>query len=323
MKYPNLPINNFDDVRPIFIGGCPRSGTTMLGSILGSASGCIVTPESHFKQTIPAALNVAWNRGIGRDDFYSALNRNFRFKIWGISIPEENQPGLLKPIDYRRAILSLVNAYAGAENKKNWRYWIDHTPQNIQDPLMLLTIFPNAKFIHLVRDPRAVAASILPLDWGPDTAEEAAFFWARKLSYGLVSENVYPDKFFRVYYEDILTSPGLTVKKVCEYCGIKYDESILSGNGFKIPDYTKKQHMLVGSNPDPHRLNAWQKSLDIWQIADIEKTIGDLMELMNYRKFLTGKLPKRPMMKRFAKRFRPVISYLKKKRFHYRKNFYA
>jgi Sulfotransferase family len=47
-----------DMLQPIFIGGCPRSGTTMLGSMIGSMSSCIVTPESIFKQSYE--IPVAW-----------------------------------------------------------------------------------------------------------------------------------------------------------------------------------------------------------------------------------------------------------------------
>jgi len=308
---------------PIFIGGCPRSGTTMLGSILGSSCGCVVTPESHFKQTIPEALGVDWNVGVNRNDFFLALKDNFRFNLWNTHVPKETVPDILMPVDYRRAILSLVNEYANAEGKKDWHFWIDHTPQNIQDPLMLLTIFPEAKFIHIVRDPRAIAASVLPLDWGPDSAEQAALFWAQKLSYGQALESLYPDKCIRIYYEDIVTSPQKTIEKVCGFCGIVFENNMLTGGGFRIPTYTKKQHKLVGSRPDPDRLNAWRKTLDIWQIARIEKIIGDLMELMGYKKFMAGKLPERPLTKRFAQKLMPFISYLKKKKFHYRKIFYA
>lgn len=311
----------FDSVKTVFIGGCPRSGTTMLGSMLGASSNCVVTPESDFKQTIPAMSGVEWNRGISRDDFMSALNKSFRFKIWDIPVPELNLPIMLKPLDYRRALLSIVNGYANADGKKDWLFWIDHTPQNIQDPLMLMTIFPEAKFIHIVRDPRAVAASILPLDWGPDTARQAAVFWAQMLSYGQALECVYADKCFRVYYEDIVISPEKTIRKVCEFCGIEFEDTMLSGGGFRLPAYTKKQHKLVGSRPDQSRLDAWQKTLDIWQIAQIEDVIGDLMELMGYKKFSVGKLPRRPLIKRFVQKVMPFVTYLKRMRYYCRRTF--
>lgn len=314
--------DHFNHVKTIFIGGCPRSGTTMLGSILGSAAGCIATPESQFKQTIPVALNARWQDGMKKKEFYAALQKNFRFKLWEITVPEIDLPDVLNSDDYRKALLSLVDCYARKGNKKNWQCWIDHTPLNIQRPLILMKTFSEAKFIHVVRDPRAVAASILPLDWGPHSAMDAAHFWAQRISFGQALESAHPDKCMRVYYEDILTSHGETIKQVCDFCGIEFEENMLKGRDLRIPNYTKKQHQLVGSMPDPSRLNAWQDVLDIWQIAVIEEIVGDLMELMGYKKYFSDNLPHRSFPRKIVQKFKTIYPYLNKK-IHFRKRFYG
>lgn len=312
--------DHYSQVKTVFIGGCPRSGTTMLGSILGSANGCIATPESQFKQTIPVSLNGRWEEGMRKKEFYAALKKNFRFKLWGIAVPETSLPDVLSVDDYRKALVSLVDAYARKENKNQWQCWIDHTPLNIQKPLILLKTFPEAKFIHLVRDPRAVAASILPLDWGPHSALDAAHFWAQRISFGQALESAHPDKCIRVYYEDILTSPEKTIRRVCDFCGIEFEENMLQGRDFRIPDYTKKQHRLVGSIPDAHRLNAWQGVLDIWQVAVIEVIVGDLMELMGYKKYFSDNVPHRSFPRKIAQKLKTIYPYLNKK-IHFRKRF--
>lgn len=295
----------------------------MLGSILGGGSGCIVTPESHFKQTIPLSLSTQWTKGISRDEVIRALKRNFRFKIWGAPLPSyETFPDVLMPHEYGDFIISLVNEYANFQGIESWATWIDHTPQNIQHPLMLKQIFANAKFIHLVRDPRAITASILPLDWGPDTAEEAALFWAQKLSYGLALEQQFPAQCLRVYYEDIVRSPEETIRKVCEHCDIAFAPDMLDGSAFVVPDYTRGQHQLVGSRPDAAKLDSWKYKLDGWQVAAIEKSVGDLMQLMGYELTYPVRLGTQSWRKRFAKRFAPLISYFKKRRFQKNKRRY-
>lgn len=313
--------NNFDHIKTVFIGGCPRSGTTMLGSILGSAPHCIVTPESQFKQTLPVALGVDWNDGIGRQRFLSSLKKNFRFKLWNINVRDTDWPDVLKPDDYRRALLSLVDGYADAEEKKGWNTWIDHTPLNIQNPLILMMIFPEAKFIHIVRDPRAVAASILPLGWGPHSALHAARFWAERISYGQALERAYPDQCIRVYYEDVLTLSEKTIRRICDYCGIEFEDRMLEGSDFKIPAYTKKQHKLIGSRPDVSRLNAWREVLDVWQIAQIEEVVGDLMELVGYKKYFSGRLPQRSFCRRVVQKTKTILPFINKK-IHFNRSFY-
>lgn len=312
----------FENVRPIFIGGCPRSGTTMLGSILGGAEGCVVTPESHFKQTIPAFLGVDWDTGMGREQFLAVLKRNFRFRLWETAVPSRQLPEVLKPEAYRVALCSLVDAYAESHGRPDWQVWIDHTPQNIQDPVLLRKIFPRAKFIHLVRDPRGVAASLLRLDWGPDTAAEAALFWAQKLSYGLAVENAFPEACLRVRYEDVLRSSEETVQSVCEFCGLRFEAKMLSGNSCDLPGYTRKQHALVGSELDPSRVDSWKNALDVWQFNAIERRVGDLMTLMGYERISFGKLPKPTLGRRLQHRFLPLVSCWRKTKSEMRKRFH-
>lgn len=296
----------------------------MLGSILGGGAGCIVTPESHFKQTIPVAISPRWVEGISRDTLLQALEKNFRFKIWRSPLPVcEGLPQTLMPPDYGRLIMALVDEYAKKQEVGSWNTWVDHTPQNIQNPLVLLQIFPEAKFVHLVRDPRAVATSVLPLDWGPYNADEAALFWAQKLSYGLALEQSYPERVMRVYYEDIVRTPEETIRRVCAHCGIEFSSAMLDGSAFAVPDYTRAQHRLVGSRPDPKRLDSRKQKLDVWQVATIEKSVGDLMVMMGYALSHPVLPTIRPWRQRLALRFAPLFSYLKKRRFQRKKKHYA
>ena len=315
--------NQYDPIQAVFIGGCPRSGTTLLGALLGSGPRCVATPESQFKQTIPADLKVDWSRGLGRDDFLRALKKNFRFRLWGVQPPGLSGGGMMTAPEYRLALLSVVDAYASKAGVPDWTVWIDHTPENILEPLGLMSIFPEAKFLHLVRDPRAVAASLLPLDWGPDTAEHAARFWAQKLAYGLALEKVRPDRCMRVYFEDVVKTPEKTLKAVCTFCGIAFNEAMLAGGGFIPPAYTRNQHDLIGSAPDPRRLEAWRTRLDYWQIEEIEKIAGDLMELSGYSRAAQGDPGRRPLRKRLLLGLMPLVSYVKKKRHRFRKTYYG
>lgn len=296
----------------------------MLGSILGAAKGCVVTPESHFKQTLLQSQSTSYKLDIDRDQLFSEMERNFRFKIWQTALPERSTcPPQLTPSDYSKLIRHLVDQYAQAHGTTDWQTWIDHTPQNIQNTEMLMHLFPKSKFIHLVRDPRAIAASVLPLDWGPDTGKEAAIFWAQKLAYGLSLEQNHPDRCLRVYFEDIIRTPKKTISGICEFCGIEYHDSMLEGGAFQLPKYTQKQHQLVGGRPDPSRLDAWRKQLDVWQISTIENTLGDLLPQMGYDLSAPSTLPKQPFTQKVRLNLMPLLSFFKKIRFTIKKKLYG
>src|SRR4030067_2353785 len=270
--------------RPIFIGGCPRSGTTMLGSMLGSGDHCITTPESLFKQEIPRRLSVDWPVGINRREFISALTKNFEFKLWEIPLPVDSLPLILTKSDYRNLLFNLVDSYASTVNRSDWKVWVDHTPRNIIRPLMMLDIFPNARFISIVRDPRGAAASIITLDWGPNTARDVAKLWADRLLAILALESAFPDKCLRVKYEDLVLNPQKNLQAICDFSRIEFESSMVLGKGFKLPDYTKEQHKLVGKAPDVKRTDAWKRELTDQQIYQIERFLGDLLEMMDYTK---------------------------------------
>ena len=73
-------------IKSIFIGGAPRSGTTMLGAILGTHSQTLTSPETQFK----FQLSPLFKKEIkSPDEIYNALLRNQRFRVWKFNIAKE------------------------------------------------------------------------------------------------------------------------------------------------------------------------------------------------------------------------------------------
>ena len=68
-------MGSYKNIKPIFIGGCPRSGTTFLGSLLGKGDKTVVVPESQFK--IQEYKEIRDNL---ETVFYN-IKKNYRFKI--------------------------------------------------------------------------------------------------------------------------------------------------------------------------------------------------------------------------------------------------
>jgi hypothetical protein len=59
---------------------------------------------------------------------------------------------------------------------------------------------------------------------------------------------------------------------------------MLTGKDFKVPDYTKSQHALIGKAPDSKRIDAWKKNLTASEIYQVEKYLGDLLGMMGYKR---------------------------------------
>jgi len=261
----------------VLIGGCSRSGTTLLGAILGAHSDCICPPESHFKVSVLRTCR----REDGSIDLEEALRfirMHWRFKLWGVPVDPNEAPDS----SYIDLLTWLVEAYA-RDRRMQGHVWVDHTPENINYAPILLEVFPQAKIVHIIRDGRAVANSILPLDWGPNTVIKAAPWWRSIVREGLALESSVPaGQVIRVRYEDLVSAPEATVRQLCEKLGLAYEPRMLQADGFRPPGYTASQHTMIGKRPDPSRATRWRTTLTDRQVELFESLAADLLEQLDY-----------------------------------------
>jgi hypothetical protein len=211
---------------------------------------------------------------------FRVIKREWRFTIWGIDLPAPSNEEIRT---YPDLILWIVKAYGEKSGKRIADFWVDHTPSNIKNADALLGLFPEAKFIHIVRDGRGVAASIMPLDWGANTIDRAARSWSRRLSQYLSIESLLGDeRIIRIGFEDLVRHPEATMKKICRFLAIDFQPDMVRGSGFTVPNYTVKQHSLVGKAPDPGEADVWEKALDPRQIEIFENIAGKMLSSLGY-----------------------------------------
>lgn len=268
--------------RQIFIGGCSRSGTTLLGAMIGAHPDVICSPESQFKSDL---LRTIWPNSddLDKQAVLTHLTKHWRYKLWNLPQSATALAQMTPHNSYASILNTLTLAYAQNLGKTAVTHWIDHTPENISYAHTYLKIFPNAKFIHIVRDGRAVAASIMPLDWGPNSIIKAARWWMRMTSFGLAAEASLPsDQMMQVKYEDLVLNPEETMRQVSQFLAIEYDEDMLNATGFTPPTYTTRQHQLVGLRPNPEMANRWRNRLKPREIEIFENLSRDFLQYLNY-----------------------------------------
>jgi hypothetical protein len=296
-------------IDPVFIGGCDRSGTTLLGSVLGSHHSILCVPEAQFKYEL-FVLASQNNKNIDIEKITDFLVRNWRLGLWGITEEIKNKFQKSGAEDIASILRWLSARYGQKIGKTKFSQWIDHTPSNLRHIFQLLDYFPDARFIHIVRDGRAIAASssFSHLEWGPNTPLEAARFWLEKISYGLAAENtIGPERVIRIRYEDLLLQMNKTLERICDFLKIEVCDEMKKASGFTPHPYTARQHSLVGSPPDPKRAFAWKLSLTTREIEIFESVAGDVLRCLSYKP-LFGECarPAKPWERR-SMRLRSVI----------------
>jgi hypothetical protein len=235
---------------PVFVGGCDRSGTTVLGAMLGTHSDCLCVPESQF--IIAAISSPRFSRS--NLDVAAALDliaNHPRFRIWQTGLGESTTSPRPTATSYAELIEWLVTRYGTKCGKPSARIWVDHTPSNVKYAASLFELFPGGKLVHIVRDGRAVASSLL-----------------RRVA--------------RVRYEDLISRPEETLKRLCAFAGIDYQPGMVEGTGFRVPAFTRAQHALVGQRPSPSRIDAWRGELSPRQVEIFESIAGDMLTYLGY-----------------------------------------
>jgi hypothetical protein len=265
---------------PVFIGGCPRSGTTLLGALLGAPEHCLAVPESQFKIEFLKNRNNKKNSSDIRESLQKKMQNQRSHNWWCISKKPGLFSGFKADASYKELIIHAIKTYGEYVGKKDCIYWIDHTPSNKNYLHTLRSIFPNSKAIHLIRDGRAVAASILNRDWGPNSIIGAAHWWMEHVSLGLAAENgLGKDYILRVRYEELVSQPERSLKRICSWLDIDYHPEMAKGGGFKAPALTVKRNPQVMHKPDPEFAYAWEQKLTTRQIEIFE---SETMEFLSY-----------------------------------------
>jgi sulfotransferase family protein len=201
---------------PILVGGTGRSGTTIMGRLIGAHRDIyLLTPELKFLSARGSLSDLVAGKASYRVFEDRLLNRWFdRGPNIGIqrvlprSTIEAELPRLRKGLrtdppaaagDFVHRLFDPIAEANGA------RGWAEMTPLNAQASSTLIRILPDMKLVHAVRDGRDVACSVVRVHWGPKDYDVALDWWARRLERAFARSAVLPeDQVLVVRLEDFV-----------------------------------------------------------------------------------------------------------------------
>ena len=259
---------------PVFIVGCGRSGTSLLRRFLNQHPQLGIPLESLF---IVDYLQAAGRYTVGR--MTAMLVREPEVREWGVSPSREDLAGCSTIAE---AIDRLHRLYLSPRNKSRWG---QKTPRFVRYLPLLQAHFPNARFVHLVRDPRAVAASLIRSNVHRSTAYYAARRWRMDVDFGLAHERASPASVQRIAYEDLVAQPERVVREVCAFCNLEFDPGMLAtpeARGSEYSDFYAQIHANVDRPATLDFVDRWAEDLSPEEIAWIESVAGDRMIELGY-----------------------------------------
>ena len=225
-----------------FFVGCDRSGTTLVRAMFDSHPLLAIPGESHFIPRLIDGRRSYLPGGIfSLSTFLDDLTRDQRFRSWGLGEAQIRAEMSDLPGDISEAIRRLYRCYARSNGKS---MYADKTPGYVFKIPLLARWFPESRFVHIVRDGRDVALSLVEVEWGPNSIDEAADYWGRRMQAARQAEEIIPSgRFATLRYEDLIADPEPTLRRICVFIGLRFDPQMLS--------YPERADQIVASTLSP------------------------------------------------------------------------
>lgn len=263
------------EVKKVFIVGVPRSGTTLLATILENHKDIYLEPRAIG----PSIIRVLDN---ALDWYESHSHRIFnleRFIHEGVtSLPRVKNFVNLQGKEKTNFIKILDDSIKGKIKLLNKNVWLDKCPPMVTEIPKLKFYMPDAKFIHVIRDGRAVALSLRKRQYM--NLIIAANYWKMGVlkgkSYGFVLGG---KDYMEVRYEDLINKPKQTISKVLNFLDLEFYDDIL--NLSKNP-VTGAQNSYVGKEFDVYKMKKWKTELTELELLRIESMVGDILISLGY-----------------------------------------
>lgn len=269
------------DDTPIFIVSAGRSGSTLLRKLLIQTGYFNIPPESG--DFLPSAAKIyikamfsPWR--IKKKKILELIGNTPELKIWNININKIKN--IFNSIHGRERNLGsmirlMYQEYALERNLPDFKVWGDKTPYLIYRLAWLKLIFPKAKIIHIVRDPRAVVLSRKrEFDDSIDYSIKRWKWGIRCISNAKNSQNI-----LEVKFEDLIHSTDTTINKILKYIAghlvyeKKYKKVILGDDHFQ-------HHRNLNKPILKYKIKEWEKSISKEDKEYIEQMLS--FDMSNY-----------------------------------------
>lgn len=168
-----------------------------------------------------------------------------------------------------------MEMYAGRKNAPRFG---EKTPANVRYIGQLLNIFPNAKIIHIIRDPRAVAASALKMPGAFNGVLIHAISWKLDVTQGC-RFSTHHHNYLETRYEHLVTDPKRELMRICEFIEESYSEKMLQFH-HHAERYIENEPWKNGTKKpvNKHSLEKWRRVLKPGQIGLVERLTCSLFD---------------------------------------------
>lgn len=272
-------------MQAVFLVGAPRSGTTWLQLLLSRHPQVATAQETHLFDWYVDKLDYVWEResrmGSERPVGLRCLLTEERFR----DLERGFAAGVLDAI---------------AERKPGSRLVLEKTPAHIEHWRSIQRLFPEARFVHLIRDPRAVVASLRRAasswgrGWAPRSTLRGARIWQAAIAERDAMAAALGDGYREQGYEDLRAQPASRLGELFAWLGLDADRALCAAavaacTPDRLQDRGSKSALPWDPAGEPagfYRdadVESWRTELGRRDIRLIEAVNRAAMEALGYR----------------------------------------
>lgn len=270
--------------RPFFVVSAPRSGSTLLRLMLDAHPRLAVPPPGWLFDMVYPYL-YSYGDLAQRANFLMLAEDMLRTPTvgkWPVKPSAETIADAAGAPTFAGAYAALHRAYAQSEGKARWG---EKTPRNSFWMDEIRSLFPDAQFIHIVRDGRDQAIDISDSLLWPNSVYAGADLWQRYVNAIRESASRLPaEGYCEIRYEDLCAATEPVIRKLCEFLGEAFDTRMLSPHETRsASDWsTHPLHAKTAQPISTRFCEMYRTRLPAADIAALEALIGGTLRRFGY-----------------------------------------
>jgi Sulfotransferase family len=280
----------------VFVVGMNRSGTTLLRMMLDAHPQLTIPPETHF---VPDLIKAAREPEATPESALAAMKSVREWGDFGFS--DEQMLTRLRALPKLRpgpAVRTFYEAYMEEQGKPRWG---EKTPTYVQKMKLIQRALPEARFVHVIRDGRDVALSVLDRTVRELTAGDIAKRWRKKIGKAR-EDSPKLEHYLEIRYEDLILETEPVLRRVSEFIDLPWDDSMLAyheRSGERLQEMARAlpgdgranelsverrmaTHAMTTKPPSVDRVARWRTQMTAEQRAEFEAVAGELLEELGY-----------------------------------------
>ncbi|WP_188593731.1 sulfotransferase family protein [Paenibacillus silvae] len=272
------------------IFGSPRSGTTLLSTLLSANNYIHIPDETDFIVPLAFILNRIEDEAIGKSLISRMIVSSKRFSCsLGQSLSVNEVINIVWKSDYKLDSI-LSNLFNASAKNNGAMIGGDKSPNDLLNIRVLEETglgSESIKIIHIVRDIRDVILSLKNVDWDVDWKDNIETFFPRMwCDSNLYLNQLYSkseQKYTLIKYEDLLHEPHHILHQLTDFLGVPFDENMLEKSTRAQKYLNVSHHENVSKDIMKTRAYAWKENITQDMLDVIDKQASEAINFFGYR----------------------------------------